>query len=103
MERKFEEVNPLLNQTGPMIENWVAQNAHQSEGVAKQQKEYLQMFFLVLQVRRKKWIPNGNCHSDIVFLGLLLPDARPGEVCENCSEAAAAVNSDHHGAWLARG
>ena len=51
MERKFTEVNPLLNQAGPMIENWVAQNAHQREGVARQQKEYLQMFFLVLQAR----------------------------------------------------
>ena len=36
---------------GPVIENWVAANTHQKESVAKQQKEYLQMFFLVLQVR----------------------------------------------------
>merc|ERR550532_2303034 len=35
---------------GPVIENWVAANTHQKESVAKQQKEYLQMFFLVLQV-----------------------------------------------------
>ena len=33
-----------------MIENWVQQNRHQKENVAKQQKEYLQIFFLVLQV-----------------------------------------------------
>lgn len=50
LERKFQEANPLLNQMGPLIENWVPQNAHQKETVAKQQKEYLQMFFLVLQV-----------------------------------------------------
>ena len=52
LERKFDEANPILHQTGPLIENWVSQNTHQQEGVAKQQKEYLQMFFLVLQVRK---------------------------------------------------
>ena len=50
LERKFADANPILQQTGPMIENWVQQNTHQKETVAKQQKEYLQMFFLVLQV-----------------------------------------------------
>ena len=51
LERKFADANPILHQTGPMIENWLQQNAHQKESVAKQQKEYLQIFFLVLQVR----------------------------------------------------
>merc|ERR1711981_600948 len=50
LERKFADANPILHQTGPMIENWVQQNGHQKEAVAKQQKEYLQIFFLVLQV-----------------------------------------------------
>ncbi|TRY67660.1 hypothetical protein TCAL_05258 [Tigriopus californicus] len=50
LERKYAEANPILHTTGPMIENWVQQNTHQKEMVAKQQKEYLQMFFLVLQV-----------------------------------------------------
>ena len=50
LERKFADANPILHQTGPMIEAWVQQNAHQKESVAKQQKEYLQIFFLVLQV-----------------------------------------------------
>ena len=50
LERKFADANPILHQTGPMIENWLQQNAHQKESVAKQQKEYLQIFFLVLQV-----------------------------------------------------
>jgi len=50
LERKFGDANPLLHQMGPVIENWVAANTHQKESVAKQQKEYLQMFFLVLQV-----------------------------------------------------
>merc|ERR1711981_172642 len=50
LERKFADANPILHQTGPMIENWVQQNRHQKENVAKQQKEYLQIFFLVLQV-----------------------------------------------------
>jgi len=50
LERKFAEANPILHQTGPLIETWVQQNTHQKETVAKQQKEYLQMFFLVLQV-----------------------------------------------------
>merc|ERR550532_2716897 len=35
---------------GPVIENWIQQNQHQKESVARVQKEYLQMFFLVLQV-----------------------------------------------------
>jgi hypothetical protein len=51
LERKFGDANPLLHQMGPMIENWVQANTHQKESVAKQQKEYLQMFFLVLQVQ----------------------------------------------------
>ena len=51
LERKFAEANPILHQTGPLIETWVQQNQHQKEPVAKVQKEYLQMFFLVLQVR----------------------------------------------------
>merc|ERR1711981_1212935 len=50
LERKFADANPILHQTGPMIENLVQQNRHQKENVAKQQKEYLQIFFLVLQV-----------------------------------------------------
>ena len=51
LERKFADANPILHQTGPMIEAWVQQNSHhQKESVAKQQKEYLQIFFLVLQV-----------------------------------------------------
>ena len=50
LERKFAEANPILHQTGPLIESWVQQNQHQKETVAKVQKEYLQMFFLVLQV-----------------------------------------------------
>ena len=52
LERKFADANPILHQTGPMIEAWVQQNTHhQKESVAKQQKEYLQIFFLVLQVK----------------------------------------------------
>ena len=50
LERRFADANPILQQTGPLIETWVQQNAHQKESVAKQQKEYLQIFFLVLQV-----------------------------------------------------
>jgi len=51
LERKFADANPILHQTGPMIEAWVQANTHQIESVAKQQKEYLQIFFLVLQVQ----------------------------------------------------
>ena len=50
LERKFAEANPILHQTGPLIESWIQQNQHQKESVARVQKEYLQMFFLVLQV-----------------------------------------------------
>jgi hypothetical protein len=50
LERKFADANPILHQTGPMIEAWVQTNTHQTESVAKQQKEYLQIYFLVLQV-----------------------------------------------------
>ena len=54
LERKFAEANPILHQTGPLIESWVTQNPHQKEAVARVQKEYLQMFFLVLQVSCSK-------------------------------------------------
>ena len=37
---------------GPVIENWVQTSANTNPVVAKQQKEHLQMFFLVLQVRK---------------------------------------------------
>ena len=50
LDRKFAEANPILHQTGPLIENWTTQNTHQKEAVYKMQKEYLQMFYLVLQV-----------------------------------------------------
>lgn len=39
--KKFQDVHPLLNQAGMLIESW--------QGNA-QQKEYLKVFFLVLQV-----------------------------------------------------
>ena len=56
LERKFAEANPILHQTGPLIESWVQQNPQQKETVARVQKEYLQMFFLVLQVSNGKKI-----------------------------------------------
>jgi len=49
-ERRFQEANPLLQQVSPDIENWVASYKHLGESVVSQQKEYLQMFYLVLQV-----------------------------------------------------
>merc|ERR1712156_1244769 len=50
-ERRFQEANPLLQQVSPDIENWVATyQGHIGQSVASQQKEYLQMFYLVLQV-----------------------------------------------------
>ena len=70
LERKFADANPILHQTGPMIENWLQQNAHQKESVAKQQKEYLQIFFLVLQVRYSKFFhmyANQSLTSLILF------------------------------------
>jgi len=50
-ERKFTDANPLLGQISPEIEAWV--NTHSQElgqAMARQQKEYLGMFYLVLQV-----------------------------------------------------
>ena len=49
-ERRFQEANPLLQQISPDIENWVVSYQHLGQAVAGQQKEYLQMFYLVLQV-----------------------------------------------------
>lgn len=50
-ERRFQEANPLLQQVSPDIENWVGTyQAHLGPSMAAQQKEYLQMFYLVLQV-----------------------------------------------------
>lgn len=49
-ERRFQEANPLLQQISPAIENWVVSYQHLGQAVAGQQKEYLQMFYLVLQV-----------------------------------------------------
>lgn len=49
-ERRFQEANPLLQQVSPDIENWVTNYQHLGQTVASQQKEYLQMFYLVLQV-----------------------------------------------------
>ena len=51
IERRFQEANPLLQQVSPDIENWVATYSPQlGQSMATQQKEYLQMFYLVLQV-----------------------------------------------------
>lgn len=41
IDKKFSEVGPLLCSTGPLVENWQG-NPHQ--------KEYLKVYFLVLQV-----------------------------------------------------
>jgi len=49
-ERRFQEANPLLQQISPEIEGWVVSYQHTGQAVASQQKEYLQMFYLVLQV-----------------------------------------------------
>jgi len=49
-ERKFADANPLLQQVRPDIENWIDNNRHQNEAISVQQKEYLQMYYLVLQV-----------------------------------------------------
>jgi len=49
-ERKFQDANPLLQQVRPDIEAWLDSNRHQAEAISVQQKEYLQMFYLVLQV-----------------------------------------------------
>ena len=70
LERKFADANPILHQTGPMIENWLQQNAHQKESVAKQQKEYLQIFFLVLQVRYSRFFHACQFHFISIHLFL---------------------------------
>jgi len=50
-EKRFQEANPLLQQISPEIEGWVANYAgHIGQALASQQKEYLQMFYLVMQV-----------------------------------------------------
>jgi MAternally-affected-uncoordination protein len=41
IDKKFSELHPLLAQVGPIIDNWQG---------SLQQKEYLKIFFLVLQV-----------------------------------------------------
>jgi len=49
-EKRFQEANPLLQQISPDIESWTMTYQHLGPSVAAQQKEYLQMFYLVLQV-----------------------------------------------------
>jgi len=50
-ERRFSEANPLLGQLSPDIEGWVgAHTPSLGQNLARQQKEYLSMFYLVLQV-----------------------------------------------------
>merc|ERR1719394_2310135 len=50
-EKRFSEANPLLQQISPDIENWViSYQGVLGAGLAGQQKEYLQMYYLVLQV-----------------------------------------------------
>lgn len=49
-EKRFNEANPRLQQASVEIENWVANSSHLDQTLAAQQKEYLQIFYLVLQV-----------------------------------------------------
>ena len=50
-EKRFQEANPLLQQISPEIENWVlSYQGVCGAPIATQQKEYLQMYYLVLQV-----------------------------------------------------
>jgi MAternally-affected-uncoordination protein len=41
IDKKFQEVHPLLNQAGHLVDGWQGNQF---------QKEYLKVFFLVLQV-----------------------------------------------------
>jgi hypothetical protein len=41
IDKKFQEVHPLLNQAGHLVDGWQG---------SQFQKEYLKVFFLVLQV-----------------------------------------------------
>jgi len=49
-EKKFNEANPLLQQVSPEIEAWTANHQNQDPTLVLAQKEYLQVFYLVLQV-----------------------------------------------------
>jgi len=49
-EKKFTEANPLLQQVSPEIENWMANTQNQDVATMQAEKEYLQIFYLVLQV-----------------------------------------------------
>eukprot|EP00088_Acartia_fossae_P036316 TRINITY_DN3750_c0_g1_i2.p1 TRINITY_DN3750_c0_g1~~TRINITY_DN3750_c0_g1_i2.p1 ORF type:complete len:595 (+),score=152.39 TRINITY_DN3750_c0_g1_i2:47-1831(+) len=50
-EKKFQDANPLLQQVSPEIENWnSASNQSEDPALMQAQKEYLLIFYLVLQV-----------------------------------------------------
>lgn len=45
IDKKFQEVNQLLAQAGHLVDTWTG---------SQHQKEYLKVFFLVLQVRLRQ-------------------------------------------------
>jgi len=49
-EKKFAEANPLLQQVSPEIENWNAGGQGEDPVLVQAQKEYLLIYYLVLQV-----------------------------------------------------
>lgn len=100
IDKKITEVLPLLNQAGHLVDSWTG-SIHQ--------KEYLKVFFLVLQV--KLLYVNHICikrfgitflyNTYILLVGMPLLNGRTGEEREALPEAVAAEHTNYYGVFVA--
>nr|CAD7611121.1 unnamed protein product [Timema genevievae] len=112
IDKKFQDVHGLLTQAGHLVDGWQG---------SQYQKEYLKVFFLVLQVCHALNLPplvsrvaNGtavlalhhcqNClylQMSVLAKCVSLPDGRSGEECQALFEATTTKHPNNNAAIMA--
>lgn len=95
IDKKITEVSPLLTQAGYLVDNWQA---------SQYQKEYLKVFFLVLQVMiliLLNLFYVSIFHLNLYFKGMSLFDGWTSKECQTMFKTITTKYSDNHAAYLA--
>jgi len=95
IDKKITEVSPLLTQAGYLVDNWQA---------SQYQKEYLKVFFLVLQVMISIILIIFHVsifHQLLLFKGMSLFNGWASKECQTMFKTVTTKYSDNHAAYLA--
>jgi len=98
IDKKFTEVHPLLNSAGHHVENWQG---------SPHQKEYLKVYFLVLQVchylmaGQVRIVRKISICKEYSMLILTFIVYETGEKCKTLSETIATEYTDYYVTQLA--